>query len=53
MPSGLMSWRFDMRGSWGRNRLVLLERKFCEELNAPLKFVLSLHEGPDFKNGGL
>jgi len=32
--------------SWWRNRLALLERKFCEEINVPIEFVLPLDEGP-------
>ena len=34
------------RSSWGRNRLARLELKFCEEINVPIKFVLSSDEGP-------
>jgi hypothetical protein len=36
----------EARSSWGRNRLALLECKFCEEINVPIEFVLSLDEGP-------
>lgn len=47
LSTDIMSSRFERREVLGgRNRLAQLERNFYEELNVPLKSVLSLDEDP-------